>query len=219
MSENVDKYKKLKSVFDNYVDIESRSIFLGTGIDQPDEESDTDWRSWFTVGFRTLDAHSDAPIKLWLNTPGGDETGMYMAYDLIRTATSPIITIGIGEVASAGVLLLAAGHRRLVTENAVVMSHEGSGGMHSDLSASEIKSRMKWIKWLEENWCDKMALHTPKTAKEWARITSKEAELWLLGGAQIVEEGLADVVIPARSGELQKAILEAERFLMANRGV
>jgi len=193
------------------VNVAQREIYMCIPIESPGDEEGGDWRGWTKAGFRYLDL-TPGPITLYINTPGGDEAGMFMLYDLIRTAKNLVVTVGMGEVCSAGVLLLAAGDRRLVTENCVLMSHEGR---HSavDLSASEAKARMKLVEYNEWQWCELMARHTGKAAKEWEKITKKEAELWLLGGQEIVDKGIADVVVPSVKGGLQKAIYDAIDFL------
>ena len=59
----------------------------------------------------------------------------------------------------------------------------------------EAKARMKWMEWTEGRWAELMARHTARDASYWKRVSKKEAELWVLGGANIVAQGFADGVI------------------------
>jgi ATP-dependent Clp protease protease subunit len=147
----------------------------------------------FTAFQRMLDDDQEKSIRFFINTPGGDETYMLSLYDLIITSPVKIKTVGIGEVSSAGVLLLAAGHERYVSENCVLMSHQGSYSLEGKYE--DAKARMEWINWVEKRWAELMARHSGKDTSYWKRITKKEAELWILGGQAIVDAGLADVVI------------------------
>lgn len=146
-----------------------------------------------------LNALSDDEITLYINTPGGDCTSMFAIHDAIRTSKAPIHGIGYGQIASAGVLILACCPRRSVTECCVFMSHEPTvGGDENSLGLRAAKDRRKWEDWLQSWWCVLMARYTPadKDARWWKRMTEKNGEYWLLGGDDIVAEGLADAVIP-----------------------
>jgi ATP-dependent Clp protease protease subunit len=170
------------------VDLESRIIYLGDIEDGCSE--------WIAQALVRMNMRSTiTPITLFLNTPGGSVLDMFAIHDLIRTNPASVCTYGYGWVASAGVLLLAAGKRRTVTESCVLMSHENRGGGDSDLRLSEAKDRRKWEDWNHQHWCDLMARYTPgKDAAWWSRTTDRKAEYWLLGGDAIVAAGLADVV-------------------------
>jgi ATP-dependent protease ClpP protease subunit len=146
----------------------------------------------FIVAFRLLESQGK-PINVILNTEGGDVVYMFSIYDLIRSATVPITIIGTGQVCSAGVLLLVAGHKRYVTENCVLMSHQGNFGMEGTFE--EAKARLKWMEWTEGRWAELMARHTTRDSSYWKRVSKKEAELWVLGGANIVAQGFADAVV------------------------
>lgn len=182
---NMSKDEKLYYVSDTYATLEHRTIFLTADID---EEA----YSKFVAAFRYLE-ETDGPINIILCTPGGDVSYMFSMYDMIRASKKEITVIGTGEVCSAGVLLLACGHKRIVTENCVLMSHAGSADMEGDYET--IKARMKWLDWTQERWAVLMARHTPQDTSWWKRWTKKEAEIWFLGGDEIVAKGLADAVL------------------------
>ena len=99
------------------------------------------------------------PISLIINTYGGDVDDTFMLYDLIKFIPTPVHTVGLGKIMSAGCLLLAAGakgHRKL-GKNARVMYHCGweyNGGsifeMRANLQAFEDQERQFDLRFAEE---------------------------------------------------------------------
>jgi len=67
-------------------------------------------------------------IELHLNTPGGDLFSALHLLDVMQQSRIPVNVTGFGLVASAGVILLMSGNKRLVTENTTLMSHQFSTG-------------------------------------------------------------------------------------------
>lgn len=168
-------------------------VFTDRGIIVLSEDIDTDSYSQFLHSFLYLQNDPQhKKITFIMNTPGGDMTYMFSMYDLIRSSSKPVKIIATGEVCSAGVLLLACAHERVVMENTVLMSHQGS--FVSEGKFSEMADRMKWIAWMEKTWAKLMAKHAGKTERQWVNLGKKKAEFWVLGGAAIVEAGLADRV-------------------------
>ena len=168
-------------------------VFTDKGIIILSEDIDTDSYSQFLHSFLYLQNDSKhEKITFLMNTPGGDMTYMFSMYDLIRSSKKPIKVIATGEVCSAGVLLLACAHERVVMENTVLMSHQGS--FVAEGKFSEMADRMKWVAWMEKRWAKLMALHAGKTERHWFNLGKKKAEFWVLGGEAIVEAGIADRV-------------------------
>ncbi|NRA09610.1 MAG: ATP-dependent Clp protease proteolytic subunit [Myxococcales bacterium] len=140
-----------------------------------------------------LDYWSEYPVNIHLSTPGGDVDSMYQIHDAIRRHGNVTIT-AYGLVASAGVLILACGHRRLVTESTAWMSHESWGG-GGDVGYRAAKDRRAFDEFQHKWWCELMSRYTPHDAKWWDKSTQRHAEYWLLGGQAIVEAGYADEVV------------------------
>lgn len=179
-------------VLNNDVNPNTREIFV-------DGEIEEDFGNWFTKVHRYLVSKSKDPIVVWLNTPGGSVEAMLAFYDLVKTSPVEIYTIGVGSVCSAGVLMLACGNKRMVTENCVLMTHEHRGLSDLDLRHSEAKERRKYEDWLHSHWFKLMGRCTePKRdATFWKRKTEGKAEYWLLGAEDIITDGLADEVYSA----------------------
>jgi ATP-dependent Clp protease protease subunit len=82
-------------------------------------------------------------INLVINSVGGSAFAAYHLIDMIKQSPIPVVTIGMGCVASAGVMILMAGSRgsRFVTENTYIMSHQYSAG--SEGKEHELYSAVK----------------------------------------------------------------------------
>lgn len=182
------------AIAEGWADVERRTLYLGS--------IDESTGPWFVAALRYLQ-RSDDPIAVVINTPGGDITSEFAIHDAIRASRAPVHTIGTGQVCSAGVLILACGHRRSVTESCALMAHEPTTD-DGELGLKAAKSRRKWADWTLKHWCELMGRYTrDKDAKWWEKTIEKHSEYWLLGGAEIVAAGLADEVIvgsvPARA--------------------
>ncbi len=180
------------------IDVGSREVFIGGEIEE-------DFGEWATIVFRHLLRKNEDPITFWINTIGGDVNSMFAFHDLVSTSPAKIITIGIGNVISAGVLMLACGHIRYVTESCVLMSHEGVGVFGGEsMKFSELKERFKMEEWSQKHWANLMSRYTPQDASYWRRITQSKAEYWLLGGQAIVDAGLADKIYTKDNASIVK---------------
>lgn len=65
------------------------------------------------------------PIKIHINTRGGVLTEAFRLYDVIRSCSTPVITIGEGAVLSAGLIIFLAGHKKISYKNTQFLYHEG----------------------------------------------------------------------------------------------
>lgn len=178
------------------VNLKTRELFVAGDIT-------TEFGDWFTCVMRYLESLSSDPIVIWLNTPGGDVSSMFTFHDLVRASTCEVITIGTGQVCSAGVLMLACGNKRLVTESAILMSHRSEDHITGNLE--QMEAQIKVVKWSEEHWAVLMDRYTDETgpdgrsrdAKYWFQLGKKSAEWWITGGAAILAEGIADEIYNA----------------------
>ncbi|MXV44601.1 ATP-dependent Clp protease proteolytic subunit [Saccharibacter sp. 17.LH.SD] len=85
----------------------------------------------------------DKEISFYINSPGGVVSAGLAMYDTMQYIRSPVSTVCIGQAASMGSLLLAAGEpgRRFCLPNARVMVHQPSGGAQGQASDIEIQAR------------------------------------------------------------------------------
>ena len=85
-----------------------------------------------------MNSLGEEPIKLFINSPGGDISAGMAIYDTIRFIQAPVFTICIGQAASMAAWLLASGApgNRVASENAQIMIHQSRtvmGGSFTDL--------------------------------------------------------------------------------------
>ena len=90
-----------------------------------------------------LEAESDAPIKVFINSPGGDVDAGYAIFDMIRFVKPRVFCIGMGLVASAGALILLAAKAedRVGFQNSNYLIHQPLSGMRGVATDIEIHAR------------------------------------------------------------------------------
>jgi len=87
-----------------------------------------------------LDNESKNPVKIYINSPGGDVDAGYAIYDMIRFVSSPVTLIGTGLVASAAALILLAvpAERRVGLPNSSYLIHQPLSKMRGNATEIEI---------------------------------------------------------------------------------
>ena len=131
---------------------QNRIIFLFGTINQ-------DTASEVIPKILVMNSLGNEPIKMFINSPGGDITSGMAIYDTMQFVQSPIYTICIGHCASMATWLLAAGApgNRVASENSQIMIHQGRttmGGTFSDMKinmAEFEKSQQRMIKILSRH--------------------------------------------------------------------
>lgn len=144
-------------------------------------------------GLGFLDSGS-GDIKVIINTPGGLVSEMFAIYDSIRACKNKIITIGTGEICSAGCLILVAGDVRQCYQNSWFMSHSSSMTI-GNLDTWALDDRIKAMKEQENRWAELMASRTKMPIKWWLNVHKKnKRELWLSAN-EMVAHGIVDSII------------------------
>lgn len=153
----VEKTGKGERAFDIYSRLlKERIIFIGSPIS--DEVSNL-------VVAQMLFLQSEDPkkdINLYINTPGGSVTAGLAIYDTMQFVKCPVSTYCVGQAASMGSVLLAAGakDKRYALPNARIMIHQPWGGTQGQ--AADISIQAKEILRLRETLNKIMAKHTEK---------------------------------------------------------
>ncbi len=138
----------------------------------------------------------DKDISLYINSPGGSVTAGMSIYDTMQFIKPDVSTLCIGQAASMGAFLLAAGakNKRFSLPNSRVMIHQPSGGFQGQ--SSDIEIHAKEILYLRGKLNSILAHHTGKTAEEVDRDTERDN---FMSAEQSVEYGMIDKVIASRT--------------------
>ncbi len=137
----------------------------------------------------------DKDIFFYINSPGGSVTAGMAIYDTMRFIKPDVSTLCIGQAASMGALLLAAGARgkRYCLPNSRVMIHQPLGGFQGQ--ASDIEIHAKEILYLRRRLSEILAEHTGQNIETIERDTDRDN---FMSGEQSVQYGLVDKVIASR---------------------
>ena len=137
----------------------------------------------------------DKDISLYINSPGGSVTAGMSIYDTMQFVKPDISTLCVGQAASMGAFLLAAGAKgkRLSLPNSRIMIHQPSGGFQGQ--STDIQIQAKEIMYLRDKLNSILAHHTGRSAEEIDRDTERDN---FLSAEQSVAYGLIDKVIASR---------------------
>ena len=165
----------LDHLYDHGMDLRQRRIYLQSAFwETYEKENQFDCENAIR-SIQYLDK-TDGDIEVWVNTPGGSVIQMLALYDVIQACKNKIITIGHGEICSAGCLVLACGDERLATENSWFMFHSMTAGMDA-IKITDAEDRMNATQKMNEQWFELMSKHTNHSKNFWKAKTS--GEFWL----------------------------------------
>ena len=121
-----------------------------------------------------LEAENDEPIKIFIDSPGGDVDAGYAIFDMIRFIKPPVYIIGMGLVASAGALILLAApnERRLALPNSHYLIHQPLSGIRG--VATEIEIHAKEIEKTRKKINKQIADETGKDIKQVEKDTDRD---------------------------------------------
>ena len=135
-------------------------------------------------------------IYLYVNSPGGSVTAGLAIYDTMQYITNDVVTICMGQAASRGAVLLAAGAegKRSALTNSRVMIHQPLGGSQGQASMLEIYT--KEILNIRDKLYAILASHTGQTKEKIAADSDRD---FFMSADEAKEYGLVDKVIESRS--------------------
>ena len=139
--------------------------------------------------------NSEKDVHLYINSPGGAVSAGMAIYDTIQYIKPDVSTLCIGQAASMGALLLAAGSKgkRFCLPNSRVMIHQPLGGFQGQ--ASDVEIHAKEILYLKNRLNEIMAKHTGQSIKVIEKDTDRDN---FLSAEASVKYGLVDAVLTAR---------------------
>jgi len=131
-------------------------------------------------------------IRLYVNSPGGSVTAGLAIYDTIQHIRSDVSTICLGQAASMGAFLLAAGSKgkRLALPHARILIHQPLGGAQGQATDIEIQARE--ILRIKRQLNEMLAHHTGQTVKQIEKDTDRDN---IMTAEEAKEYGLVDEVI------------------------
>lgn len=170
--------------------LKDRIVFIGTEID--------DFVANAVIAqFLFLESEDpEKEIQVYINSPGGVVTSGLAMYDTMQYVRCPVSTMCIGQAASMGAVLLAAGRkgRRFALPHARMMIHQPLGGARGQATDIEIQARE--IKKIKETLIDILVDATGKNRDELAKDIERD---FYLSATQAKEYGLIDEVFPKRN--------------------
>ena len=136
-------------------------------------------------------------IYLYINSPGGVVTAGLAIYDTMQYIKPDVVTICMGQAASMGAVLLAAGAKgkRFALPHARIMIHQPLGGFQGQ--ATDIEIHAKEILRLKKMLNEILSKHTGKPVEEIEKDTERD---YFMGAEEAKEYGLIDKVLERRGG-------------------
>ena len=169
--------------------LKERIIFLGTPID--DQVANLVMAQ--LLHLESEDADKD--ISLYINSPGGEITGLFAIYDTMQFIKPDISTYCMGQAASAAAVLLAAGTKgkRHALPHARILIHQPYGGAAGQ--AADIEIQAKEITRMRELLERILAHHTGQSMEKISKDTDRD---FIMSADEAKDYGIIDEVILTR---------------------
>ncbi len=177
--------------------LKERIIFLGSAVDD-------DVANVIIAQLLFLEAEDpDKDITFYINSPGGVVTAGLAIYDTMQYVKNDIATLCMGQAASMGALLLAAGcaGKRYSLPNSRIMIHQPTGGFQGQATDVDIHARE--ILRMREDLNQILAKHTKQTVKKIRVDTERDN---YMGATEALKYGIIDKVLVKR--EEQESVEE-----------
>ncbi len=165
--------------------LKDRIVFLGTDVND-------DVANIIIAQLLFLESEDpDKDVQLYINSPGGVVTAGLAIYDTMQYVRCPVSTICIGQAASMGAVLLAAGAQkhRFALPHSRIMIHQPMGGARGQVTDIEIQARE--IRHLKDVL---IAILVSSTGKSTEQISKDVERDFFLGAEAAKEYGLIDEV-------------------------
>jgi ATP-dependent Clp protease protease subunit len=169
--------------------LKDRIVFFGSALDDSVAN---------LVTAQLLHLEAEEPgreIQLYINSPGGEMTGLFAIYDTMQYVHCPISTICVGQAASAAAVLLAAGTagRRMALPNARILIHQPHGGAQGQTTDVELAA--KEMVFMRHRMTEILAEHTGQTVERLAADIERDH---IMRGEDAIAYGMVDHVITQR---------------------
>lgn len=165
-----------------------RIIFLGTGID-------SDVGNIISSQLMYLNSvDNESPIKLFINSGGGECTSGTMIVDIMNIVSAPVHTYNMGLAASMASVILSNGEKgkRFALPHSRVMIHQPMGGVPGGTQESDFAIAYEEIKKCKKELYDILAMNTGKSFEEIEKVGDRDA--WFTA-QEALDFGLIDEII------------------------
>jgi ATP-dependent Clp protease protease subunit len=169
--------------------LKERIIFLGTPID------DTVANLMMAQLLHLESEDPDKDISIYINSPGGEITGLFAIYDTMQYIKPDVSTICIGQAASAAAVLLGAGTpgKRFCLPHARILIHQPHGGASGQ--AVDIEIQAKEIVRMRELLDNILAHHTGQTVEKISNDTDRD---FIMNADEAKAYGIVDDILTNR---------------------
>ena len=130
------------------------------------------------------------PIKIFIDSPGGDVTFMWTIINMIETSKTKVITVNYCTAYSAAAEILASGHERYSLKGTHVMVHLGSCAYSGDIA--NVESTKKYFDNLSKKTVDHLLERTKINPKMFKKKTITD---WFMDEDEALENGVIDKIV------------------------
>ena len=185
--------------YDPYAKLfEERIVFVGTPIDQVVSND-------VMAQLLVLESQDpDRDITMYINSPGGSVPDMLAIYDTMQYVHCDIVTVCLGEAASAAAILLAGGTpgKRAALPNATVLIHQPRTGGAYQGQVSDLEIQAAEIERIRDRLDEILAIHTGQDKAKIRKDTDRDN---ILTAAAAKEYGIVDEVFEYRKKSMKKS--------------
>ena len=175
--------------------LKDRIIFLGSQVNDAVAN---------VITAQLLFLESDDPEKdiyFYINSPGGSVTAGMAIYDTMQYISPDVSTVCIGQAASMGAFLLAAGAKgkRVALKHSRIMIHQPMGGFQGQVSDVQIHAE-EMIR-MKDSLNELLSKHTGQSIEKIAKDTDRD---YFMSAAECKDYGLIDSVVTQRPVQLKQ---------------
>lgn len=186
---NTSELKDLDNISERYDTI--NRVLLLNGIDEAVGDAITHLIRMWNMADKDIPVEERVPIKLFIDSSGGDLTSALMMADAITLSKTPVYTINMGTAYSGGLLVFVTGHKRYSFPSASFLFHEGSTSLGS-IDAGKFKNYAGYY----SNLIDRMKNYIIKNTKVDEELyKEKSRDDWWFFVDEAIELGFCDEII------------------------
>lgn len=177
-------------LFEHGIDVVNRRIFLFGDIDE--KSADHVIKGIYSLSKRKT------PLTLIINSDGGDIFQALAIYDIMKMSNCPIYTVGVGQIMSAAVLILAAGNKRYIGRHTNFMTHDISLSDYPDTKLATFRKEIKYLTNLRHSFFTALAKNSKLNVMSWEE-KAKDGADYFFDAKTAIEYGIADKFLPEKS--------------------